>query len=512
MNFDTFEKNATTMLDGTFPNKFETLNKELAMDIKFGGIQTLMPESRYDTLIFENWIGSETAALLASNMSSVFDTVHGMYSGVTLENGLQTLGLKEISKRNLSDICKMQNIKQQAGFVAEVIGTAKENLAALAEGSDIRTFRADDLPDLFKKNDQYVDKVRLDGNGNILEKIQVKFVGKDGADCLSKLASKEFDKYFLDGKVDKVEIPKDYYDQIRNENQIQNRLNDLQRQLDKVTELGKTNDAEFIQRKIDRFNKIDEMIERSTVSSNEAISARLHPLAYVNRIIGESVFREAADEGIKSGLGAAAITAAVSTVDNVQKVLAGEETAADAFKDVAKDTGVATVIAGGSAFVVTAVAETMRTSSHELIKSIGGSALPAAVVSFGVQSFDTVVDYAKGDITGGELANKLGENAVKIGGSMAGVALASAALASAPAAGAIAGTIVGGMVGTALAGEAYKTAVAFGEKNLGPLAEKLQANASATLDHVKESLPEKVSDIKDALNKFAADNDLPFGV
>ena len=74
----------------------------------------------------------------------------------------------------------------------------------------VKTYRADDRPDLFQKNDQYVDKIRVDSTGNI-ERIQVKFVGKDAAECLSKLTSKDFDKYFNDGKVDKMEVPKDYY-------------------------------------------------------------------------------------------------------------------------------------------------------------------------------------------------------------------------------------------------------------------------------------------------------------
>ena len=42
------------------------------------------------------------------------------------------------------------------------------------------TYRADDRPDLFHKNDQFVDKIRVDADGNVLERIQTKFVGSDG--------------------------------------------------------------------------------------------------------------------------------------------------------------------------------------------------------------------------------------------------------------------------------------------------------------------------------------------
>ena len=506
-SFDVFDKKATGITE-SIPD----FSNELGLDIRFDKPIIGFPESRYDTLAFSNWVGPETAALLVSNMETAIDGIKQMYSGVTLENGLQTLGLKEISNWKLNEQFYDQNIKQQAGYVAEVISTAKENIKAIAERSGIRTFRADDLPDLFAKNDQYVDKVRMDANGNILERIQVKFVGNNGTECLNKLMSKDFDKYFLDGKVDKMEIPKEFYDEIRSEGMIQKRLENFTKQLEAVEKLGKTDVAEKLQAKIDKLNKIDQMLERSNTSCKEAISARKHPLEYTSRILGENMFAQATEAGIKSGLGAAAITVTVSTVDNVQKVLAGEETAVEAFKDVAVDTGAAAGIAGVSTFITTTVAETMKNSGNELLKSIGGGAIPVAVVSFGVQSFDSVVSYAKGEITGGELAYDLGENASRISGSMAGAAIGAAALGAVPVAGPVVGGIVGGLVGTVVTGEAYKTAVEFGEKNVGPLAEKLQATATGTLDKVKEFLPEKVTDVKEALNQFAAENELPFSV
>ncbi len=510
MKIDSFEGFEQKVI--STPENFKDFGKELGLNITFDKPTLEYPESRFDTLAFSNWVGPETAALLADDMPSVIETVQQMYFGTDLENGMHTLGLKEIAKWNLSELYKDINIKQQAGYAAEVISTVKENLIAKATGSKIKTFRSCDLPHLFGKNDQYVDKVRLDADGNILERIQVKFVGKNGADCLNKLMSNKFDKYFSDGKVDKMEIPKDYYDQISSEGLIQKKLDYYTKQLERVEQLGKTDVAESIKGKIAKLNKIDQMLERSTVSQKEAISARNHPFAYANRILGETVFKQAADAGIKSGLGAAAITATVSTVDNVQKVLAGEQSAVEAFKDVAVDTGAAAGIAGASTFIVTSVAETMKHSGSKLIQSIGGSAIPAAVVSLGVQSFDSVVSYAKGEITGSDLAYDLGENASKISGSMAGAAIGAAALAPIPVAGPVVGSIVGGLVGTAVTGEAYKTAVEFGEKNLEPLKEKLQATASATLDKVKETIPEKTADVKAALNEFASEHDLPFSV
>ena len=121
---------------------------------------------------------------------NVLSTINQMYSGGDTEDGTHTLGLKDINAWKIHEDYKDQNIKQHAGYAAEVIGTVKENVDAILNGRDIRTYRADDRPDLFSKNDQYVDKIRVDENGEVVEKIQVKFVGKDAESCLRKLDRK----------------------------------------------------------------------------------------------------------------------------------------------------------------------------------------------------------------------------------------------------------------------------------------------------------------------------------
>lgn len=164
------------------------------------------------------WLGIE--AVNGIETRRAFDAAKQMLNGIEVD-GNKTLGLKEISNWKINSKYKYQNLKQLAGYSAEVISTTKENLLSQREGLKIKTFRADDRPDLFPKNDEHVDKIRVNQNGKVIERIQMKFVGKDGASCLSKLASKNYDKYFNEGKVDKIEIPKDYYDEIKSNNLIQ---------------------------------------------------------------------------------------------------------------------------------------------------------------------------------------------------------------------------------------------------------------------------------------------------
>ena len=157
-----------------------------------------------------NWLGvkiNENTDLSAVR-GSFMDTAKVMYYGEDLGNGHRTLGLNEINARKRNPDYYYQNLKQQSGFSAEIIGTAKENMQAKIDGTGITTYRADDLakkhPDLFSVNDQYVDKVRIDSNGYIVDTIQVKFVGNNAESCLSKLMSKSYDKYYENNNLTKM--------------------------------------------------------------------------------------------------------------------------------------------------------------------------------------------------------------------------------------------------------------------------------------------------------------------
>lgn len=225
---------------------------------------------------------------------------------------------------------------------------------------------------------------------------------------------------------------------------------------------------------------------------------------------------EAHSMGKKEGLEAATITLAISTIDNASKFIEGEITAEDMVIDIVKDTGTAGAIGYGSAFVSSAVSQTMAKSSQALIKSLGNSGVPAAVISFGIDSYDSISKYARGNIDEVELLYDLGDSAATVAGSMAGAAMAGAAVGSiVPGAGTIVGAtagLVGGMVGCALASEAYVTAVNTGVKGAEILADKARKFADNTIELTKDIAPDKIYDIKLAFNSFAENNNLPFSI
>lgn len=363
---------------------------------------------------------------------------------------------------------------------------------------------------MFPKNDQFVDKVRMDSAGNIIERIQTKFVGKDAKSCFDKLKSPKFEKYTLGDEVDKIEIPKDYYDDVKTF--AKEKIADLEKQIEHLKADGKETDLQNKQRELERVKAVDKKIEKSTVTSEEALDAVKNPEKYIKKVQSTEKLVIANEAGIESGSIAAGLTAAMSTVDNIQKYLNGEVTALEAVEDIAKDTAVAGAIGYGTGFVTSFVANSMSQSSHVLISKVGGSCAPAAVVAWGVQSFDAVVDYSQGEISKEELAYALGENAATVvGGIAAGAAAGSIVPGAGTAVGAGAG-FVASMVGCALASEVYATAVEHGGEGAEIMAAKAQELASNTVEMAKTEIPEKVDFIRETINGFAAENDIPIKV
>ncbi len=194
------------------------------------------------------------------------------------------------------------------------------------------------------------------------------------------------------------------------------------------------------------------------------------------------------ETGLQSGLSAARITAVISTVDNVRSVLSGEVSAQEAFIDVAKDTGAAAAIGYGTGFISSSVASATQASSHALIRTLGKANVAAAAISFGIDSYDSVVDFAQGNINGTELAINLGESVVGVAGTTAGSSIGAAAGSVVPVVGTIAGGLVGGMVGYAIATGAYATAIEAVQDGTEVIADKAVEIYTASNDFAVESV------------------------
>ena len=216
------------------------------------------------------------------------------------------------------------------------------------------------------------------------------------------------------------------------------------------------------------------------------------------------------DNGKEMGESAALVTFAISTVDNVSQFASGEITAEEMAVDIAKETAAAGALGYGTGFISNAVSTQMLRSGCEMIRQLGSSSVPAAAVSFGVTSFETVNDFAKSEIDLKELTYNLGENGVGVAGGFEGAkygAIAGTAVAGPT--GGVVGGFVGGMVGYAVTTEAYATVIEYGGEGTSLLASKAQNFATKTYETAKEIVPEKAESIKSSMLDYASKVNLP---
>lgn len=214
-------------------------------------------------------------------------------------------------------------------------------------------------------------------------------------------------------------------------------------------------------------------------------------------------FGNANELGLKSGILAAGVSCAVSSVDNISACVNGEISGEEAALGIVKDTAIAGGTAYGTVFVTTAISEALKGSSKVLIQDIGGSCLPAAIVAFAVDASDSIIEFVEGTIDGEELVYNLGDSATAVVGGFAGAALGTAV-------GGAVGGIVGGVVGTVVASEVYAKAVELGSEYAPIVGQKVEEIVNDTIELVKENVPEKIDEVRLAFNDFAKSCDLPF--
>ena len=224
-------------------------------------------------------------------------------------------------------------------------------------------------------------------------------------------------------------------------------------------------------------------------------------------------FGVAHELGMKSGLAAAGLTLALTSAGDIAAFANGEISGEEMASDIAKKTTAAGALGYGSTFITTSVSKALSGASSELLQKVGGSCLPAAAVSFAVDSYDSISEFAQGKMDGAELTYDLGDSAASVAGGIAGSALSGMALGSV--AGPV-GTVVGfvggvagGAVGCALASEVYATAVELGSEGAEAIAKHARQLAHDTSELVKETAPEKFDEVKAAFDEFFEKAKLP---
>ena len=373
------------------------------------------------------------------------------YSGKDYETGKNLVkGLKQISEEKVNLKYKNQNIRQQAGFSAEVKDVARTNADRIINKETTRRIRTDDLGSV---NDPLIDLVDRDVNGNIIEgsRAQMKFYGSSDSGphrlgnserVLKKFQSKKFQKY-LDADID-ISVPSDQYDQLLQQADVE--IAKLTQQLEHQKQVGNVKQAEHLQGRIDKLGKIKKNLRKSTLSSDEAVYARLHPKLSTVKDISKISHKA----GVQSSKLAATIGGSVSIVRNLVSVCKGEIEPGDAVKQVAIDTGSAALSGYATGFVGSALKGVMQNSSKEYIRTLSQTNIAGTIVTVATTAAKTLKSYFSGEIDGVECLENLGEEGVGLVSS-AMFTVVGQAVIPIP----VVGGMIGSMVGYAIASASY---------------------------------------------------------
>lgn len=365
--------------------------------------------------------------------------------GIDYETGQKfDRSLLNISKGSLNPNYYEQNIKQQAGFSAEVASVSKRNAKAIINKDSPRFSRSEDIAG-YGKNHNAVDIVELLDNTEITS--QMKFV-KNPKDLLKDIAcgegkNKDFSRYLT---VDKLEVPTEQVEDMKA--LCKKEARKLTEQSDALKKSGNTELADVKLKQAKNYEKLEGKITDSGLTTKEAIQYRLNPKAMTVKDIGK-VSHKAGIEGLKFGV---AIGGSISAVSNIIAVYSGDKEFSEAVLDTSLDTLISGVTGYATAASGTAIKTYMAQSSKELVRGMSKTNMPAMVVTACLSTGKSVKKYATGEIDGAELAQEIG---LSVTGMMSASMFAAIGQVAIPIP--VLGALIGGMVGYALTNTVYQS-------------------------------------------------------
>ncbi|MGN0602896.1 MAG: hypothetical protein ACI4I2_02875 [Oscillospiraceae bacterium] len=341
-----------------------------------------------------------------------------------------------ISEYKINPEWKDNNIKQQAGFSAEVLDTAKRNAEAAKNGDSIRYTRVDDITGR-AVNETAFDVTAIDMTSGLEVEnaaAQMKFIKSSPEELAKQLTGKDFSQKYPHGK---YMVAKDDY------SKVMECLNDQEQQLmvkyDNAASKGNVEVADKIADQLEYTQKVKANLKPSVVTREEAIFARNHP----NLTIAKETIKSGHQVGKQCALVSGGVSGALSLVTNVNKYLSGEISSNEAIENIGKDV----VVASGKGYIIgqanTALGAVLKNSSKEILRKLGQSNAPAYIISMTTAVLGVLKKRADGKITDAECIDEIARSGVGLAGSATGGA--AVGLFFGPA-GAIIGSLIGGVV------------------------------------------------------------------
>jgi hypothetical protein len=361
--------------------------------------------------------------------------------------------LRKIGQYKVSREYRYQNQKQQAGFVFEILTVEKGNTQGSHHGKAIRTDDmqkqvAADGHEFGKVNDQLYDVARVDTHGKYIEgsAAQLKFYGESGTDCAKSLLETKFDKYRAHDV--RIEVPSDQYDEARA--YLKSEIDLLEKDARELERKGKTEAAAKKRAKKKKAQQTKRLLKKGKVSSKEIMFATKHPGLHTAVEIGKTAHKAGVEQA-KTGM---IIAGASSIVRHLVACLKEEITPQDAAIGVLKDTGVGATVSYATAFTSAIATGIMKKSGSEYVRGLSGTGFVSGMVSSTLDISKVMIRYIRGDITGAQCIEQLGENGF---GQLGSAMYSTLAVAAVKGTGSFAVKAVAGLVGSTVG---YAAAVA----------------------------------------------------
>lgn len=361
-------------------------------------------------------------------------------TGQTFDRSLLDIKSYKINAEHAS-----KNIKQQAGFSAEVASVSRRNAQAIIDKSNSRFTRSEDLAH-YGKNHTAVDIVELLDGSEITS--QMKFVTNTEG-LIDKIAAgtgggkSDYSRYMA---VDKLEVPTEQVEEMKAYCRTQTEK--LNQQVAALEQQGKSELAQKYRENIENYKKLESKITDSGMTTEQAIRYRLNP-EWETILDITDVSHQAGSEGAKFG---AMIGGSISLVSNIIAVYSNQKEFSEAAIDTARDTLVAAGVGYGTAFVGTATKTYMQQSASTTLRSLSATGLPASIMTTCLSTGKSITRYAKGEIDETALFQEMH---LTVSGTLSASMFTMIGQLAIPVP--VLGGLIGGMIGYALTNTFYQS-------------------------------------------------------
>lgn len=373
------------------------------------------------------------------------------YAGIDNETGqVFAKSLSGIAKGKINPDFADNNIKQQAGYSAEVAATSRDNAEAIISKQAKRVSRSDDLAQ-YGRNHNVVDRVTI-LNGEIIEgsQSQMKFVG-NREDLFKKIAedTQKGDAEFARYRGIKLEIPSEQFEGAAEA--CRDKANELREQAAKAANAGAPDDVVARLRKnADNYDQLADNITDSRLTTKQALAYRNNPRWETAKDIARTSHR-AGMEGAKYG---AIIGGSISLLTNVFAVAQDKKQLDEAAKDVLLDTGKGVIVGYATAATGAAIKGAMQQSGKETLRALSKTNAATLALNACISLGSSITRYVNDEITEAELLEEVGEKGAGMLSSGMYAALGQLAIPIP-----FVGAAVGGMIGYTLSSMFYQAAL-----------------------------------------------------